>query len=1143
MFALAPATLTPDSIVHSFGRLCAEQGAACADGVELLSVEALTAPDWELNAVVRDGRGRRFDTTLLYQPEHDWTLSGSCTCSAGGDCAHCAALAWAWLAIKPAPVASPVQVQSWLAALEHSTRPAAEAAASAALTQLAYALSLRPGEPAGIQVQVGLRSRQPGPADAPRWRKWHPLSPAELLAHPLAAPADQDVAALLLGLHAAQQSVPETGLLVRGAGRGLGPRRERHSETPSLLLTGSTGPVLLEQILATGRAYARNAAGELQTQPLQRAPALALTLQWQTLPTGYRLSLELPSGNARLAVVGAQALAADWQANTLAPVDLAPAQLELLLQAPVLSPAELARVGPALLALLPALPLPADLGFHEVEIADAPVPVLTLQGESPQLQVALLHFDYGGQSLPARAESPLTPASAAAQPAETRVTQVVGTTVYRIQRAPLSEARARHQLLQTGLLPLQDAPERFGFAAETTARYLQDWHHWLHTSLPDLRAQGWRVEIAPSFRLAFVTSPAWTAALSASGPEQKWFSLSLGIEVDGERVELLPLLLRLLKTVPDPRAMREQLEQHSNWLLPLDPEPLALWAAKSRQQELPQRWLSVPSRRLARMLDLLVELYDYLPSSEEPEQLQLSAFAALQLRSQVRLGPNDYGVSWEAPPALEAAAERLAGRPQDGLTEIPLPAGLQATLRPYQQRGLNWLQTLRELGLNGILADDMGLGKTLQTLAHLLAEHEAGRLDQPVLVVMPTSVLGTWEREAARFAPGLRCLLLHGPERPRSPGVWQAHDLILTSYTLFRQDAALHGQMGYSWLILDEAQQIKNPRAHTSRLLCAQPARHRLCLSGTPIENQLEELWSLFHFLMPGFLDTLERFNSRFRHPIERTGDTRRLESLRERVRPLMLRRRKREVVHELPPKTDIVRSIELGTAQRDLYETTRLAVDVRVNRLIREQGFKRSRLVILDALLKLRQICCHPHLLDLPEAQKIRRSAKLEVLMELVPELVQAGRRILIFSQFVKMLDLIAPRLHAAEIPFVSLTGRTRQRQAVIDRFQNGEVPVFLISLKAGGVGLNLTAADTVIHYDPWWNPATEQQATDRAWRIGQTQPVFVYRLITQGTVEERILALQASKQALSDGIFGADAASLRSESLLALLQGQDGV
>jgi SNF2 family DNA or RNA helicase len=324
----------------------------------------------------------------------------------------------------------------------------------------------------------------------------------------------------------------------------------------------------------------------------------------------------------------------------------------------------------------------------------------------------------------------------------------------------------------------------------------------------------------------------------------------------------------------------------------------------------------------------------------------------------------------------------------------------------------------------------------------------------------------------------------------------------------------------FHYVILDEAQFIKNPKTQYAQVACALKSRHHLCLTGTPMENHLGELWSLFHFLLPGFLGDHVRFQSIFRRPIEKGRNEDRRKLLARRVAPFILRRKKEEVVKELPPKTEIVQNVELNGAQRDLYESVRLAMHQRVKEEINKKGMSRAHIIILDALLKLRQICCHPQLLSLPSAQRVKQSAKLELLLDLVPEMIEEGRRILLFSQFTSMLALIEQQLSKAKIPYLLLTGDTRDRATPVKRFQDGEVPIFLISLKAGGTGLNLTAADTVIHYDPWWNPAVENQATDRAHRIGQDKNVFVYKLMTVGTVEEKISAMQARKRELVEGL-----------------------
>ena len=391
-------------------------------------------------------------------------------------------------------------------------------------------------------------------------------------------------------------------------------------------------------------------------------------------------------------------------------------------------------------------------------------------------------------------------------------------------------------------------------------------------------------------------------------------------------------------------------------------------------------------------------------------------------------------------------------------------------------------------------------------------------------MVLPTSLIFNWRNEAARFAPGLSILSLHGAERKARFSEISQHDVVLTTYPLLWRDAADLTRHQYHLLILDEAQTVKNARSQGAEVVRRIDARHRLCLTGTPLENHLGELWSQFDFLLPGFLGTNANFTRYWRVPIEKQGDEVRRELLARRVRPFVLRRRKEEVARELPEKTIIVRKVELNGAQRDLYEAVRVAMDAMVREEVVNKGFGRSQIVILDALLKLRQVCCDPRLVRTPLAQRVKERAKLDLLMTMLPEQVEEGRRILLFSQFTHMLALIEAELKRVGIDYVTLTGSTTDRETPVRRFQNCEVPVFLISLKAGGVGLNLTAADTVIHFDPWWNPAVENQATDRAHRIGQDKRVFVYKLIVAGSIEEKILALQERKAELADGILSDD-------------------
>lgn len=364
-------------------------------------------------------------------------------------------------------------------------------------------------------------------------------------------------------------------------------------------------------------------------------------------------------------------------------------------------------------------------------------------------------------------------------------------------------------------------------------------------------------------------------------------------------------------------------------------------------------------------------------------------------------------------------------------------------------------------------------------------------------------------------------MVLQGPERGRFFDSLPDYDLVLTTYPLLPRDEQSLLAHAYHYLVLDEAQIVKNPRAKAARIIRKIDATHRLSITGTPMENHLGELWAQFDFLMPGFLGSQQQFKKIYRTPIEKHQDSQQRSRLVRRIRPFMLRRSKQEVTAELPPKTEIIRSVPLYEKQAALYESIRLSMEKKVRESIANKGLSRSHITILDALLKLRQTCCDPRTLSLKQAQNIKQSAKLDLLMELLPELLEEGRRILLFSQFARMLALIETRFQEQKITYSKLTGQTRYRERAIESFRSGEVDVFLISLKAGGVGLNLTEADTVIIYDPWWNPAVESQASDRAHRIGQDKPVFVYKLITENTVEEKILAMQEKKRQLAESVY----------------------
>lgn len=682
-----------------------------------------------------------------------------------------------------------------------------------------------------------------------------------------------------------------------------------------------------------------------------------------------------------------------------------------------------------------------------------------------------------------------------------------------LQRDLAAEAEARDQLWATELIPLE--PELLQWRSPLAARgHEQLWTlaqedffaDFFLEQLPRLREQGWLVEVRPGFAHRPQPATAWTLDIQPLGLARRQGSwlLSLGVEVDGENLDLAPLLADLLRRDARWSSRAELARIPDEALIPLR-------APGGRR-------VLAPAELLKSILGALVDLLDRREALEGGP-LPLSDWDGLRLAT---LDPRRWQFRGEG--ELRRLAERLlaAGSPPP----VDPPAGLGLALRPYQRHGLAWLQYLRAQGLGGILADEMGLGKTAQTLAHLLLEKEAGRLDRPALVVLPTSLLFNWQAEAARVTPGLRVLTLHGAERHADLSRLGEFDLVLTSYALvWRDQEALEAQP-WHLLILDEAQWVKNAAGRAAQALRRLRARHRLALTGTPLENHLGELWAQFDFLMPGFLGDERGFQRQWRKPIEEGGETLRAELLARRVRPFILRRRKSEVATELPPLSEALRRVSLEGRQRELYESVRVAADIQVRRALAKQGLGASQITVLDALLKLRQVCCDPRLLagSPPEAG----SAKLDLLMAMLPELLAEGRRVLVFSQFTRLLDLVGAALTERGLGFETLSGRVSaaRRAEIVARFQAEEQPLLLMSLKAGGVGLNLTAADTVIHLDPWWNPAVQAQASARAHRIGQNKPVLVYKLVVEGSIEERMLELQQRKEALAQGLLGSDPA-----------------
>ncbi len=469
-----------------------------------------------------------------------------------------------------------------------------------------------------------------------------------------------------------------------------------------------------------------------------------------------------------------------------------------------------------------------------------------------------------------------------------------------------------------------------------------------------------------------------------------------------------------------------------------------------------------------------------------------------------------------------------------GLEPVTVGDGFSGILRPYQQEGVEWLRFLETGGYAGILADEMGLGKTIQALAWLQLERvsEAAR-GLPSLIVCPTSLVENWAREAARFVPRMSVRLVHGANRHRNWETIAQHDLIVTSYALLRRDIERYGEQPFAVAILDEAQHIKNRSTLNAQAAKQIKALHRVVLTGTPMENSVSDLWSIMDFLLPGYLGSPALFREAFEKPVNTGGPPAdaALLKLRCKMQPFMLRRLKTAVASDLPAKITRIATCSMSPEQTRLYQALATRYQEALTAVVREKGFNQARFAVLKTLLRLRQLCCHPALLKQPDISEDAESAKLDLFLELLDEARDGGQRVLVFSQFVEMLHILRKELDARSIRYAYLDGATQHRQQEVDRFNNSEdIPVFLISLKAGGSGLNLTGASVVIHFDPWWNPAVEDQATDRAHRIGQTRNVYSIKLVTAGTVEEKVLELQDRKRHLIDATVGGETDIIRS-------------
>ena len=1129
---------------------------------------------------------------LLYQTEVRVRLHGtvmqvtsSCTCPVDSNCKHGAALLLHWLrdqdespssaagpfaaalpsasaAGTPFPAAPPVFASQGSSAEPGPSDAESNGVSGMERLQVLHwvrglrQLRITPAEPAGSVLLYLLRQLDRRPVLQPvRYRRleagrWSAPEPYRgLQTHANDPPAYWDETDLLASAMM-QRCTPVPGGVVLDSPRAL---------------------EVLMAIAQAGRLYAEGPpAGPDEGRALKCAPARKAHLDWiHEAPGGDGLSPAGDTDSLRLGLVlepAAQALftpQAGWvdlERGEIGSIRdaLLPEFIQWLRNAPRVPQAAAQDVALALHAQLLARPelkpLVPALGSYPVrEQAGTPRPVLGLfalgpssgkgsrsggpQRAAPDRLAISLSVEYAGHRL-----EPLRSASLGIRDAQGPVLLLCDAAAERkawehlsgeLRALALSEPGAGIDPDSVTLPGAQRSRASSGWvtllmlpmASMAAARVLSE-------LAPALVSRGWglinesqlTVEVLQADAVAFDLVPE-AAGPRARGPATAgWFRLQSGIQVEGRSIDLAPVLADVIAFGSFDAWRAVRCPQGMHWMRLDDGRLLRIEAERIEPlARVVADWSGDPKDAKAQ-------------AAQAGTGFELDAFAAASLAA---LRP-DLGLPAPLEPLRRISAEF------ESLPEVTVPQGFRPTLRPYQKTGLSWLQFIAQTGTGGVLADDMGLGKTVQVLAHLVCERASGRMQHPALVVAPTSLVFNWQDEAARHAPHLRVLALHGPHRATLFERMAEVDLVVTSYALLPRDLAVYEAQPWHVVIADEAHQVKNPRTRAAQAVRALQAHHRIALTGTPLENHLGELWSVMQFAVPGLLGREEAFKTRFRQPIERHGNepiaTERLESLSRRIRPFLLRRTKAAVLQDLPERTDIVRRIELGPAQRDLYESVRVAMDERVRQALADAGVDRSRMVVLDALLKLRQVCCDPSLMDLAAAGRVRESAKREALIELLEQLVEEGRKVLVFSQFTRMLDLIDKSLteHAtlSGVARSRLDGDTADRRGAVKAFQEGPAQIFLLSLKAGGVGLNLTAADTVIHYDPWWNPAVQAQATDRAHRIGQQHAVFVYSLIAAGSIEERILELQARKGALSDAVLqGAlDGSTLSRDDLLGL-------
>lgn len=842
-------------------------------------------------------------------------------------------------------------------------------------------------------------------------------------------------------------------------------------------------------------------------EPLKRGAPIKPSFGWQVGEGGSQsLEARLPSGLPfQLVALGHTCWYIDVERRRLGPIQCDMQVFQSVLRAPIVRREHSASLAAAWKSFdAPKdIPAPHDLdSTSAVSVTATPllttrmVPLRLEDGRRHDVPVITLAYTYAGTVFTESDFDRLGNAE-----------RIIEGLAVRITPDPVAQARTRELLCQLGF---RGRSQGSYLALLTSGDYLfaddplnrgRVWN-----GMQALASAGIQVEQRSALAPRKLSANAAYGRLVHRESQSNWFDLELQLDIGGAKQPLEPILLALLS---DP-------------LFSPGIEPGTPWAVTLETGELVTLPVDLLRSIMAPISDWLLRRRDN-PDEDRPLSVTEAAVMAERLGGVIDGRTLKY---------LREAIRKLNASASDALPPPP-PTLAETTLRPYQLVGLRWLNGLAtasmeaQSGIGGVLADDMGLGKTIQMIAHILWLAEQDWLFAPVLIVVPNSLVGNWVTELAQRGPSLKRLVLDGPRKERAEKFREMPfvQVVITTYDYLIRDIKDLQLQPFALVVTDEGQRVKNIRTASARAL-RQLAKFRIVdITGTAVENNLLELFAHIDLAVPNLLGDEKEFTRFYRTPIEKRGDAARLTELRQKIAPFILRRTKAEVEPDLPPKTEIVQYLQMDTDQAALYESVRVTVSKKVRKAIAERGLAQSNVVILEALQKLRQACCDPRLLKMKTAtnQSIS-SVKLDELFALIETGVSDGRRILVFSTYAQMIHLIASEAQVRGIDYLMLTGDTKDRTGTVERFQSGKYPLFLLTLKAGGVGLNLTAADWVIHYDPWWNPQAENQATDRAHRIGQTKPVFVYRLLCRGTVEEKMGVMKARKSALADAVLSAE-------------------